>query len=219
MKKQLIAIEGIDGSGKGTQAALLRERLRSDGYTTNLISFPRYSETFFGARVGDFLNGRFGSLLDVDPFLASLLYAGDRLESKQLLLDSIENNDYTILDRYVASSLAHQCVKATNPNTLISWVESVEYGIHGLPKADWTILLDMPADAAQTLIQKKGKRNYTDMAADIQESDRQYLAKVREAYLVLAQSATWIKIPTTTDMGEIKSVDAVSREIMSRAIW
>ena len=58
----LVVIEGIDGSGKGTQSARLRDRLTTRGLRTGLLSFPRYDATFFGQRIGDFLNGRFGQL-------------------------------------------------------------------------------------------------------------------------------------------------------------
>ena len=78
----IIAIEGIDGSGKGTQAARLHARCQAEGIKTSLIGFPRYDQTLFGKSIGDFLNGRFGELDEVNPFLASLLYAGDRFESE-----------------------------------------------------------------------------------------------------------------------------------------
>ena len=84
-----VVIEGIDGSGKGTQTERLHERLRQAGKSAALISFPRYTETLFGRVVGEFLNGRFGDLEQVDPFLAALLYAGDRYESRQFLLDAL----------------------------------------------------------------------------------------------------------------------------------
>ena len=63
----LIAIEGIDGSGKGTQAKLLHQRLLDAGRSSELISFPRYSQTHFGQTIGRFLNGEFGKLDQVDP--------------------------------------------------------------------------------------------------------------------------------------------------------
>ena len=58
----LIDIEGIDGSGKGTQAALLTGSLREQGYSVELVSFPQYGKTTFALGIADFLNGRFGSL-------------------------------------------------------------------------------------------------------------------------------------------------------------
>ena len=78
---------GPPGSGKGTQSKLLAERLRAAGVRAELLSFPRYSETRFGRAIGDFLNGRFGELDQVSPWMASVLYAGDRFESPMRLRD------------------------------------------------------------------------------------------------------------------------------------
>ena len=87
----LIAIEGIDGAGKGTQAAQLISGLRERGLSANSLQFPRYSATTFGRSIGDYLNGRFGALDQVHPQLASVLYAGDRFESRGLLDLSPQN--------------------------------------------------------------------------------------------------------------------------------
>lgn len=100
----LIVIEGIDGSGKGTQAQQLTERLAATGRRVRLLSFPRYRETLFGHAIGDFLNGRFGQLNEVHPFLASVLYAADRFESKSVLTDALQQSDVVICDRYVPST-------------------------------------------------------------------------------------------------------------------
>ena len=105
---RLIAIEGIDGSGKGTQAQRLAQSLEAGGESVRLLSFPRYEQTAFGRRIGHFLNGRYGQLDQVDPLLVSLLYAGDRFESKGVLLDAIAGCDVVVLDRYVPSNIAHK---------------------------------------------------------------------------------------------------------------
>ena len=126
----LIAIEGIDGSGKGTQASRLTVALQARGLRTAMLQFPRYAATNFGTAIGDFLNGRFGSLDQVHPQLAAVLYAGDRFESKQLLLSLISENDVVVLDRYVGSNLAHQAAKLDGDERkrLTQWIEQIEYG-------------------------------------------------------------------------------------------
>mgnify|MGYP002623887101 FL=1 len=213
----MVNIEGIDGSGKGTQANLLCERLRGEGASVALFSFPRYDDTLFGKSIGDFLNGRFGALDQVSPFLAALLYAGDRFESRELLLAARRDNDYVILDRYVASNIGHQASKVSGDERreLIAWINKIEYEIYALPRPDCTILLNLPPEKAQQLIARKSPRSYTDDVADIQEADADYLAGVLDVYLeVAANDDRWKVIEGIAD-GRIRSIDAVADEIWS----
>ena len=212
----LIAIEGIDGSGKGTQAKRLVDHLNGCGRRTALISFPRYSETRFGRAIGEFLNGRFGTLDQVHPFLAALLYAGDRFESKATLEKLLAENDVVVCDRYVASNLAHQGAKAGGEDRqrLIEQIRSIEHGVYGLPQANLTLLLHLPAHHAQRLIAKKAKRDYTDRTADLQEADVEYLQGVSQVYLELAEqgASEWRTIEVATG-SSIRSIDEVASEI------
>ncbi len=211
----LIAIEGIDGSGKGTQAAGLRDRLRAEGVTVDLLSFPRYDATRFGKAIGDFLNGRFGSLDAVHPLLASLLYAGDRFESRDVLRAALESNDAVVLDRYVASNIAHQGAKLQGGERaeLMDWIETVEFEIFRLPRPDLVILLDLPAAKAQELIAKKSARSYTDKAADLHEADGGYLAAVREVYRELAGRQPGWRIVSCLRDDVLKSIENIGAEI------
>src|SRR5204862_6743668 len=104
---KLIAIEGIDGSGKNTQMRLLEQDLTSRGFAVYSTGFPQYT-SWFGKMVGQFLNGDLGPLDSVDPHFAALLYAGDRFECKQPMVDALAKGGIVLTDRYVASSLAHQ---------------------------------------------------------------------------------------------------------------
>ncbi len=211
----LIAIEGIDGSGKGTQAARLSERLRSAGAAVELLSFPRYEATRFGKAIGDFLNGRFGSLAEVHPMLASLLYAGDRFESREVLEHAMKACDVVVLDRYVASNIAHQGakLKGAERGELREWVETIEYRIFDLPRPDLVLLLDLPAAEAQNLIAQKAARSYTEKKADLHEADGSYLAAVREVYRELAvDQPRWHIVPCITE-GTLRTIDDIGNEI------
>lgn len=210
----LVVIEGIDGSGKGTQTALLRDRLSAHGLQTGVLSFPRYEATFFGRRIGDFLNGRFGQLNEVDPFLASLLYAGDRLESKELLSQLMASCDVVILDRYVPSNIAHQAGKKTGEarRELTHWIETIEYELFGLPRPDLVILLDTPSSISQELIARKSPRSYTTEAADLQEADTDYLEQVRVAYREAAAELHWQVISVVNAQG-LRSMNDITDEI------
>ncbi len=217
---RLIAIEGIDGSGKGTQAARLRAALASRGLKVDLISFPRYSETFFGARIGDFLNGRFGSLADVHPFLAATLFAGDRMESRELLRQSLAANDVVVLDRYVASNIAHQAAKrdGAERRQLTQWILNLEFDVNQLPRPDVALLLDLPAATAQMLIARKNARSYTDRAADLQEADAAYLENVRRVYLDLASDAAGWRVIDVERQGRLRPIDEIAAEVLEHAV-
>ncbi len=211
----LIAIEGIDGSGKGTQAARLCERLKSAGVSVQLLSFPRYDATRFGKAIGDFLNGRFGTLEAVHPMLASLLYAGDRLESREVLQTAMQSHEVVVLDRYMASNIAHQGAKLQGAERaeLKAWVEAIEFDIYALPQPDLVILLDLPASVAQHLIAKKSARTYTDKAADLQEADGSYLAAVREVYRELAVDQPAWRIVSCLKQESLRSIEEIGEEI------
>src|SRR5687767_9875466 len=150
----IIAIEGIDASGKRTQTDLLCAGLQHVGYRVAKLSFPRYGKTFFAASITQYLQGKFGGLESVDPHHAALLYAGDRLESRPLLRRRARSADFLIIDRYVASNIAHQASRISPPDRdeFIQWLTRLEYGVYQLPPADLTIFLDLPARLSAKLI-------------------------------------------------------------------
>jgi len=217
---KLIALEGIDGSGKGTQAAQLVQSLRQAGQRVELIGFPRYGETHFGRAVGDFLNGKFGSLQQVSPYLAATLYAGDRFESREMIAEAAAHHDFVVFDRYVASNMAHQGAKLDKQECerLTNWIASIEFEVFGLPRADLVILLDLPASTAQHLISKKQARSYTESKADLQEADGSYLDKVRAVYLQLAKTnPNWRKIQVLRN-DTLRTVDEIGDEILDTVL-
>ncbi len=214
----LIVIEGIDGSGKGTQAQQLTERLIATGRRVQLLSFPRYRETLFGNAIGDFLNGRFGQLDEVHPFLASVLYAADRFESKSVLTDALQQSDIVVCDRYVPSNLAHQGAKldGAERDELLRTIERIEFEIFTLPHPSLVVLLDVPVEIAQRNIAAKKPRNYTDKAADLQEADAEYLQRVRDVYLQLeSANQNWQRVDSVCS-GEQCSIAEIADEIFRR---
>ena len=216
----LIAIEGIDGAGKGTQAARLVASLRDMGLKADSLQFPRYGATTFGSAIGDFLNGRFGSLNEVHPQLAAVLYAGDRYESRSLLLKMMEENDVVVLDRFVGSNLAHQSAKLDGDARieLIKWIEKIEFEVFALPRPQLNSLIDMSSQMSRELVARKAVRDYTDQQADLQESDLPYLEKVRRCYLALAHSRLdWRTVHGLKDDGALRTIDEVATEILTIA--
>lgn len=215
MAGRLIAIEGIDGAGKGTQAQRLCERFRGIGLRAKILSFPRYDKTQFGEFIGEYLNGEFGPLAAIDPLFAALLFAGDRLETKPELLDALNQFDALICDRYVASNIAHQGARVSPERRarLIDRIEAIEFRVHGLPRPDLTIYLDITVPTAKALIARKAARGYTDQAADMHEADTAYLESVRSAYRELAHATpTWATIPVERDQ-QLRSIEEIESDI------
>ncbi len=192
---RLIAIEGIDGSGKGTQLQLLQQALRARGVAIHATNFPHY-QSWFGAMVGQFLNGKFGALETVDPHFAALLYAGDRFEAKSELTDALAQGKLVLADRYIASNLAHQTgrVPTAQRAEFIAWLEHLEYNIYGLPREDRVIYLRVPPAQAQALVTQKAARSYTAAKQDIQESSLRHLQDAAEMYDQLAKRPHWATI-------------------------
>lgn len=213
----LLAIEGIDGSGKGTQAGRLCETAAAHGHRVASFSFPLYDDNPFSRAIADYLNGEFGAADEVHPELAGLLYAGDRFHARPRLLAALDENDLVVCDRYVASNAAHQGAKLTGAarSRLLAWLEAVEYGEFALPRPDLVVLLDAPVALARELVGRKTARGYTTLEADIHESDAGHSGATRDVYLELALQEGWHVVSTADDRGAVREVDDVAAEVWS----
>jgi dTMP kinase len=169
-KAILIAFEGIDQSGKETQAARLAERLRSKGKKVQLSGFPDY-ETPIGIEIKKFLNGE----REFNAETRQLLYAANRYEKLEELNEWLSTMDYVILDRYKASGLAYGMITGLDLN----WCIEIE---KGLPPADYVFLFDTPVEASYER-KPEGRDRY--------ERQLDFLASVRQAYLSLADQYGW----------------------------
>jgi len=212
----IIAIEGIDGSGKNTQAKLLTEKLIKLGYEVELIGFPCYSDTFFGAEVGSYLNGKFGGLEEIHPKLVSLLYAGDRFEKKSYIENLLSQDVILIIDRYVASNVAHQGAKLPleSRGEFIEWAEKLEFEVYGLPMPTLNILLDIDVQSSSSLVLKKDTRDYTEKKRDLHEENYSYLADVADMYRSLANQSNWYDLKCLEN-GKLRTVEDISNEVLN----
>jgi dTMP kinase len=202
---KFIVIEGIDGSGKRTQIEMLAQALAEKKIPVVQIGFPNYGE-FFGKLVGQFLNGDFGALRAVNPHFSAMLYAGDRLQAAPGIRRDLDAGKMVIADRYVASNLAHQGarVAAEKRDEFLAWLKQLEYEVYALPQEDLVIYLRVnPADAHR-LVGEKGKREYTALRRDLQESDIEHLATASQVYDQLARQPNWVTIqcsdPASTNL-------------------
>jgi dTMP kinase len=213
----LLAIEGIDGSGKGTQAAQLAETAAAAGHRVASFSFPLYDDNPFSRAVADYLNGEFGAADEVHPELAAMLYAGDRFHARPRLVAALAENDLVVCDRYVGSNAAHQGAKLEGAarDRLLDWLDEVEYGEFALPRPDLVVLLDSPVALARQLVGRKAARAYTTLEADIHEADAGHSGATRELYLELGRRNGWRIVSTEGEDGEPRDVGAVAAEVWS----
>lgn len=167
----LIAFEGLDQSGKQTQAELLRDRLVDAGRLVRLLSFPAY-DTPIGSEIERALHGD----RDYSPEVMQLLYVANRYEWKPQMELELERGTVLICDRYLASSVAYGEAQGLDPAWLIDMQRS-------LPQPDVTFLLDI--DPAVSASRKTADR-------DKYERDLALLERVRSSYL--RQAAGWVQL-------------------------
>jgi len=209
----IIAIDGIDGTGKGTQAKMLEKYLSGNGYKVKLVSFPMY-DSFFGKMVAEYLNGNYGSLYSINPKLAALLYAQDR----QSYFKHTPVSDYEVIifDRYVNSNIAHHSSKTVEKERkyLIDWILELEYGTNGIPKPDISFILDLEVENSVVNVGTKSKRDYTESTYDLHEANIEYLIETRKIFISLANGIDTHIIKCDTNKVMRKKND-ISSEINS----
>lgn len=169
----LVAVEGLDQSGKATQAQDLRDRLRASGYKSRVVSFPDYG-TFLGEEIARSLQGE----RDYGPETMQLLYVANRFERKADIDRWHAAGLIVLFDRYVASGIAYGEAQGLDPG----WLTTLQVS---LPQPELTILLDI---APETAAARKT------VGRDRYESDLALLTRVRESYLRQAGQPDWVRI-------------------------
>ena len=214
---RLIAIEGIDGSGKRTQLDLLGNQLIAGGSRVYSTGFPQY-DSWFGKMVGQFLNGELGALETVDPHFTALLYAGDRFEAKPKIDAALDEGKIVLIDRYIGSNLAHQTARVApeKRTEFRKWIEHLEYDIYDLPREDLILYLRVPPSEAQKLVAQKAARSYTSAKRDLLEASLRHLQDAADMYDLLARGASWATIECfDAKRGAVRGVPEIAQEVLA----
>ena len=217
---KLIALEGIDGSGKRTQLELLEQTLAVRGHSVYSVGFPQY-DSWFGRMVGQFLNGEFGPLENVDPCFTAMLYAGDRFEAKPRLEAALDLGKIVLCDRYIGSNLAHQTarVPAARRADFLTWIEHLEYEIYGLPRESVVLYLRVPPQEAQALVSRKSTRSYTAVKQDLQEASLRHLEDAAEMYDMLSRRSPWATIQCfDAARNAMRPPEKIAEEVLAAAL-
>jgi dTMP kinase len=173
MRGVLIVFEGLDQSGKQTQAELLRDRLKADHRKTRLLSFPDYG-TSIGEEIARALQGE----REYGPDVMQLLYIANRYERKPDLQRWLDGGLVLVCDRYIASSIAYGEALGLDP----AWLVDIQ---KFLPSPAVTIWLDI---SPETAVSRKS------IDRDRYERDLAMQTRVRESYRRQATEQSWLRL-------------------------
>jgi dTMP kinase len=183
----LIAFEGLDQSGKQTQAEMLRDALKEQGRKARLVSFPDYG-TSIGEEIARALQGE----RDYGPDVMQLLYVANRYERKDDLQRWLEGGLILIADRFTASSIAYGEAQGLEP----AWLAAMQ---RFLPVPTLTIFLDI---APETAVARKA------VDRDRYERDLAMQHRVRQSYERQSAESGWVRLD-----GE-RSKEAVAGDVL-----
>jgi dTMP kinase len=216
-----IVLEGLDGAGKSTQIAKLRDMFRARGVESEYLHFPRFDAPVYGELIARFLRGDLGSVESVNPYLVALLYAGDRAAAAATIRGWLSDGKVVIVDRYVYSNIGYQCAKLPRGearNMLKDWILHTEYEEFAIPRPDLSLFLDVPfAFTAKKLSEcREGDdRAYLQGGKDIHEASLDLQRSVREVYIDSAEQGDDIKVvDCSTAEGAMASPEEIFERIM-----
>ena len=169
----LIAFEGLDQSGKQTQAERLVATLREKGREVHFVSFPDY-DTAIGSEIKRALHDGRNYPADV----MQLLYIANRYEHRPEIANWLITGAVVVCDRYLASSIAYGEAQGLDPH----WLDATQ---RYLPQPALTLLLDIAPEAS---LQRKQRER------DRYERDLVLLARVRDSYLRQTAAAGWVRV-------------------------
>ena len=212
---KLIAIDGVDASGKQTHAELLYEKLKNAGKKVRMVSFPAYDNPS-SSLVKMYLSGEFGEKPgDVSAYAASSFFAADRFATFRTDWGKDYNDDTIIIaDRYVSSNMIHQASKLRKDerDAFLDWLDNFEFEIYSLPRPDVTIFLDMPPEYGAKLMKDRENKFSGESEKDIHERNSEYLLKSYENACFVADKYCWKKVICVKD-GEIRTIDDINSEL------
>ena len=210
-KNLIIAVEGIDGAGKNTLVTAVTNQLRSQGHSVSSITFPAYRQTIFADFADQALHGQLGDTAD-SAWAMALLFALDRKDRRQAIIDATRENDVLIIDRYVASNAAYSLARTQDP-AIVEWIEKTEFGDFQLPLPDVQVCL---ATSVGVAADRARKREATDVqrTRDVYEKDSSLQERTLAAYQRFAEDSwqsPWLML--TGDDGADRLVEWISARL------
>lgn len=192
----LIALEGIDGSGKTTQRDRLAEYIRRRHQRVVQVT-----EEPSDGPVGLLLRGALGGTPSLDEASLALLFAADRLDHIEREINPrLAAGDVVLSDRYLLSSLAYQSTYLP-----LDWVAAINARA---PRPHLSIILEVAPATAAARRQARGTRHER-----FDDEDRQ--RRLARAYS-LVLSRTDIDVGPSCVVDAERSPDLVARDLAAR---
>lgn len=212
MKKgKFIVVDGIDGSGKQTQVALLVEYLRQQGKEVLSIDFPRYQHNFYGGLLKYVLQGECGDFVSLDPYKASFLYTADRYESVGEIKERLERGEIVVADRFTTANMIHQGGKFSDPverQKYLDWITDLEYGHFKFPQPDMVLFLRVPVEVSLKLLEGK-------VGKDQAEENVPHLTSSLASAESIASKYGWVVVDCAPS-GVMRSRENIHQEIVEK---
>ena len=209
---KLIVIEGLDGSGKATQARRLTKALVDREIPVREVSFPDY-DSDSSALVRMYLSGQFGTdPQDVNAYAASSFFAVDRFASYRKDWSRDYAKGVVIADRYTTSNAVHQCSKLPPEQweEFLHWLFDYEFHLLGLPAPDSVIYLQVDPAVSQRLM--TARYHGDESKKDVHEKDTEYLARSRRAAEYCAEHLGWTTVHCTHS-DAMRSIEDIQAEV------
>lgn len=176
---RFIVLEGIDGSGKSSIADLL---------------YGNFSDVYLTSEPSDSKIGRMAEEIaheDTSPFLDTFIYLADRVDHTEEIEEKLEEGKTVVCDRYWGSTAAYQAATGDIP---LDYLIDIQKPF--IKEPDLTILFDIdPTISLERIQRREIKSKYENL---------EYLSKVRENYLVLADRNDWETIEAESDISRVK---------------
>lgn len=218
-KGKFIVFDGNDGSGKATQSRLLSDFLSQRDISSERVDFPAYDKNVFGSLLGECLSGQRGDFVNLDPKIASTLYALDRFESSEDIRKHLDAGTTVIADRFTSANQIHQGGKINDVEErkrFLSWLERIEHGILRIPRPDIIFYLRVPVNISLELLSQKRASKNSSLAAgqkDAVEEDRAYLERSHDTAVWLASHEPNWKVIDCEKGGVMRAREDIHEEI------
>lgn len=215
----LIAIEGVDGSGKQTQSDLLTKNLKSLGYQIMEVGFPDYHSKS-SILVKMYLMGDFSkNPKDITAYQASTFFAADRYASWMTgqWRDHYQAGGIVLADRYTTANMVHQAGKIKDlaqRDQFLDWLYDFEFKLYGIPIPDLVFFLDVPPEFQKVFVLARKNKITGGDEQDIHESSEEHIKESYEAARYVAKKYNWVTINCVVN-GVLRTIPDIADEILS----